>query len=135
MKRKIIAGFALLVLAAVVLPGIASAAPLTRSNCWVATFDNGSKRTVCFFASGRVTMTNASPTTNSKQWSECKFAGDYLERGAKVTITFAPRSGKCSNGASSPQFTAVCEFSGESLPCEGSSIVDGKTYPFVGTFN
>jgi hypothetical protein len=51
-----------------------------------------------------------------------------------VTTAFAPGSGKCSNGASAPQWAATCQFSGDDLDCQGSAIVDGKIYEVTLTF-
>jgi hypothetical protein len=134
-RQRIRCGLAVLALVIAAPSGEALAASLTRSKCWNVSFDNGSKRALCFFSASRVKMTNSNRTADGASWSTCNFSGDYVERGASVTITFAPHSGKCTNGASSPEFTAVCDFSGDSLPCRGSSIVDGKTYEFNGTFN
>ncbi len=133
MSLKSISHLVVLILATSAAPSITFADSLTRSNCWAADYSDGSKRTLCFVSSRRVTMTNAGRTTDNK-WSTCKWSGDYKKQGADVTVTFHQNSGKCTNGASSPEFTAVCQFSGENLSCKGSSIVDGKTYQFAGTF-
>jgi hypothetical protein len=135
MRRKIARGLALLALMIAAPSGMTHADSLTRSSCWIALFGDSSKRTLCFVASGRVTMTNSNRLSGGTGWSTCDFSGDYVQGAATVTITFAANSGTCTNGASSPEFTAVCEFSGDNLPCRGSSIVDGKTYEFNGTFN
>ena len=125
MRYKFVAGLAFAIL--VTAPSLASAAPLTRSSCWVAKFSNGAKRTVCFLDSGRLTMTNESDTTDGK-WSTCRFAGKYVRSGNAITIRVPKNSGKCTNGANSPNYNATCDFTGESLECEGGSIVDGKKY-------
>lgn len=122
----IFAGLALSAPVIAALPGLATADSLTRSGCW--TFEEASKRTLCFLASGRVKMTNRNRTSDDKGWSTCEWTGLYVQTDARVTVAFAAGSGKCTNGASSPQVAATCDFSGESLDCRGSSIVDGKLY-------
>ena len=134
MRRKILGGLAIWVLFVAAPASIAVADPLTRSECWVAKFDDNSKRTMCFVSSSRVTMTNFQHVVDSTKWSTCEFSGDYIRHGADLTVTFAEHSGKCSNGALSPEFTAVCAIADDSIACKGSSIVAGKTYEFVGTF-
>jgi hypothetical protein len=52
----------------------------------------------------------------------------------KVTVAFAQGSGRCSNGAASPQWSVTCKFSGDDLDCEGSALVDGKLYDVNLTF-
>jgi hypothetical protein len=108
--------------------------PLTRSNCWTSTIDSGAKRTLCFAGSDRVKMTNRNVTSDGKAWTSCEWSGQYVQTGATVTVAFAKGSGKCSNRAASPQWSATCKFSGNDLACEGSSIVDGKTYEINLTF-
>jgi hypothetical protein len=113
---------------AALLPSKSMADALTRSGCWVYLGDAGDKRTLCFFDRPRVAMTNYNYTTDHSSFSTCKWSGNYSQSGDKITITFPQNSGKCSNGASSPETTAVCDFSGDSLSCQGSTIIDGKTY-------
>jgi hypothetical protein len=117
---------------AVLLPSESMADALRRPGCWVFLGNSGDKRTLCFFAPPRVTMTNynvtVNGTVNGRGWSTCRWTGHYSQSGSTITLTFAPDSGKCSNGASSPETTAVCDFSGESLACQGSSIIAGKSY-------
>jgi hypothetical protein len=79
-------------------------------------------------------MNNRNRTSDDKGWSSCEWAGLYVQTDEKVTVAFAPGSGKCSNGAVSPQWAATCDFSGNDLACQGSSIVDGKIYPLNLTF-
>jgi len=133
-ERKLLGALAGAWIVVMLVSSAAFADALTRSSCWVASFDNGSKRTLCFLSSGRTTMTNANQIAGGTQWSTCEFSGDYIRRGEDVTVTFPANSGRCTNGALSPSFTAVCTFAGDALPCKGSSIVDGKTYEFRGTF-
>jgi len=134
MRRKILGSLAILVVFVAAPVSIASAASLTRAECWVAKFDDNRKRSMCFVSSNRVTMTNFQHVVDSTSWSTCEFSGDYVRHGADLTVTFAEHSGKCSNGALSPEFTAVCTIADDSIACKGSSIVAGKTYEFVGTF-
>ena len=124
----------ILALAFAVFPRYAAADSLARSSCWTWKEEAGGRRTLCFAGSGRVKMTNRSGTVDNKGWTTCEWSGLYTQTGAKVTVAFAPGSGKCSNGAASPQWSGTCDFSGEDLHCEGSSIVDGKTYDFNLTF-
>ncbi|MBS0243900.1 MAG: hypothetical protein JSS20_17135 [Proteobacteria bacterium] len=112
----------------------AQADPLTRDSCWVAKFEGGSKRTICFLGSHRAKMTNYNVTVNGKGWSTCAFSGHYSVEGTRVSLKFNPNSGKCSNGADSPDFIATCTFGGSNLECDGSSNVGGQEYPFRGTF-
>jgi hypothetical protein len=130
--KTIFASLALVTLATAALPRFAAAEELTRSACW--TFEEGSKRTLCFQGAGRVKMTNRNRTSDDKGWSTCEWTGLYLHEDTKVIVGFAPRSGKCSNGAASPQWSANCEFSGDDLDCRGSAIVDGKLYEVTLTF-
>ena len=114
---------------AVLLPSRSMADALTRSRCWVYLGEAGDKRTLCFFDPPRVTMTNFNYiTTDHSTYSTCKWSGNYSQSGDKITTTFPQNSGKCSNGASSPETMAVCNFSGDSLSCQGSTIIAGKTY-------
>lgn len=101
---------------------------LTRSSCWVYKGDKGDKRTLCFFDPPRVTMNNYNVTTTGNGWSTCDWTGKYTLNGTAITLAFADKSGKCSNGASSPKTTATCEFSGVSLPCKGSTVISGQSY-------
>jgi hypothetical protein len=121
-------------LAIVALPGLAAADPLTRSDCWTSKIDTGATRTMCFIGSGKIKMNNYNKTSDNKGWSRCEWTGMYATTDNKVTVAFAPGSGKCSNGAVSPQWAATCNFSGDDLDCEGSSIVDGKIYEVNLTF-
>lgn len=73
-------------------------------------------------------MTNRNVTSDHKQWTSCAWSGQYTQTDTKVTVAFAQGSGKCSNKAASPQWSVTCEFSGNDLDCQGSAIVDGKTY-------
>jgi hypothetical protein len=123
-----------LALAIAALPGVAAAESLTRSSCWTAHLDTGARRTMCFVGAGKVKMNNYNTTSDHKGWSKCEWTGYYTESDAKVTVAFAPGSGKCSNGAVSPQWSATCKFSGDDLDCEGSSIVDSKLYEVSLTF-
>jgi hypothetical protein len=130
--KMIVAGIAFLAVAAPSSTALADS--LTRSTCWTFDFkERGSTRTLCFSGSRKVTMRNRNLTA-TKEWSRCEWTGEYSQDNGKVRATFVQGSGKCSNGAASPQFTAVCDFNGELLVCEGSSVVDGKTYDFSGTF-
>ncbi len=138
MKRNIIGGgLALVVLAAAAPTDLALAASLTRSSCWTATFEDG-KSTACFFASGRITMTNYYTNvrgSNPTRWATCDSVGRYVQSGDHIAITIPANSGKCSNGAQSPNFTASCEITGDSIPCDsGYSIVSGNRYEFRGEF-
>jgi len=128
------AAIALAALAIAALPGAAAADSLTRSGCWTSHLDSGARRTMCFVGSGRVKMNNRNQTSDGKSWSSCEWTGLYAQTDNKVTVAFAPSSGKCSNGAASPQWAATCNFSGDDLDCEGSSIVDGKIYEVNLTF-
>jgi hypothetical protein len=121
-------GIAVLAMAAVATSGVAVAAPLTRSSCWTSRTDTGSTRTMCFSGAPRATMHNRNQVGNSNEWSTCKWTGTYFRKGDKVTVSFAQGSGRCSNGAASPQYSVVCDFTGENLDCDGSSIVNGRTY-------
>jgi hypothetical protein len=136
MRREIAVGFAVFNLVVATAPsGIAFAASLTRSNCWTARYSDHSERSLCFFGAGRVTMTNTNREQGSQGWSMCQFSGDYTQDSTYVIVTFHPNSGKCTNGALSPEFTAVCEFSGQNLKCRGSTILEDKTSVFSGTFD
>jgi hypothetical protein len=119
---------ALVALTIAACPPSAVAESLTRSGCWTTSLDTGATRTMCFAGSGRVKMNNRNRTSDNKGWSTCEWAGLYAQTDAKVTAAFAPGSGKCSNGAASPQWAVTCDFSGDDLDCQGSSIVDGKIY-------
>jgi hypothetical protein len=132
--KSILGSVALLTLAIAPLPRAAAADSLTRSSCWTSSLDSGARRTMCFAGSGRVKMTNRNQTSDDKGWSSCEWAGLYAQTDTKVTVAFAPSSGKCSNRAASPQWAATCNFSGNDLDCEGSSIVDGKIYVLNLTF-
>jgi len=145
MRRKsILCGLALLALTIAAFPrsavaedkgrNAAVAEPLTRSKCWTSKIDTGATRTMCFVGSGRVKMNNRNRTTDEKNWSTCEWEGLYVQTDAKVTVAFAPGSGKCSNRAAAPQWAATCDFSGNDLECQGSSIVDGKIYEVTLTF-
>jgi hypothetical protein len=80
-------------------------------------------------------MQNRNITTDqSNRWSTCDATGSYLQKGNQVTVAFAQGSGRCSNGARSPQWQVICEFNDDKLDCEGSAFVDGKTYEFRGQF-
>jgi hypothetical protein len=125
MGRNSVGG--LLLLALVVPATTASAASLTRKECWVARFADRSQRTVCFLASGRVTGTNASWTVDGSR-STCNFTGQYVQRGENITVIAPDGTGTCSNGARSMNYKADCKFSGETLSCNSSSVVRGKTY-------
>lgn len=133
-RKRILGSLALLALAIAACPRSAVAESLTRSSCWTAALDTGSRRTLCFVGSGRVKMTNRNRTSDNKGWSSCEWTGLYVQTAAKVTVAFAPGSGKCSNGAASPQWAATCDFSGDDLDCQGSAIVDGKIYEVILTF-
>ncbi len=136
MKRKaVVGGIGACAMAAVAFGNAAVADPLTRSSCW--TFrneDTGSWRTLCFSGARRATMRNRNRVINTNSWSSCEWTGEYLQKNEKVTVTFADGSGRCSNGAVSPQFSVVCSFDGESLDCQGSSVVNGKTLEVDLTF-
>jgi hypothetical protein len=135
MRRKSLFGsLAVVALAMAALPGSAAAESLTRSGCWTAHLDTGAWRKMCFLASGRVKMNNRNQTSDGKAWSTCEWAGLYAQTDSTVTVAFAPGSGKCSNGPSSPQWAATCSFSGDDLDCKGSAIVDGKIYEVTLTF-
>jgi hypothetical protein len=132
MQRRLrwaLAGAPMLVICA---SGAALADTLTRSNCWLATFGDTDKRILCFLGFGKVTMTDAA--VDSTSWSTCNFSGNYKKDGDGVTVTFPANSGRCTNGASSPELTAVCTFTGNTLPCKGTSFAPGKTYEFEGIF-
>jgi hypothetical protein len=126
---------ALVALAVAALPESAAADPLTRSGCWTSHIDTGARRTMCFVGSGRVKMNNRNQTSDGKAWTTCEWSGLYAQTDNKVTVAFAPGSGKCSNGPPSPQWAATCNFSGDDLECEGSALVDGKIYEVNLTFN
>lgn len=126
----------ILALAFAIFPRSAAADSLTRSSCWTWTEgsgDNG-RRTLCFAGSGRVKMTNRSRTVDDKAWTTCEWSGQYAQTGAKVTAAFAPGSGKCSNGAASPQYSLTCDFPGDRLDCRSNSLVEGKLLEFDRTF-
>lgn len=123
-----------LALAFAVLTRSAAAESLTRSSCWTWSEDAGGRRTLCFAGSGRVKMTNRSRTVDEKGWSSCEWSGQYAHTGAKVTAAFAPGSGRCSNGAASPQYSLTCDFPGDRLDCRSSSLVGGKLLEFDRTF-
>jgi hypothetical protein len=127
-------GFAILAAAALTSSGVAIADPITRSSCWTANFDTGSTRTICFSGAHRATMHNRNTPVNSKIWTTCESTGEYSQSDNKVTVSFAQGSGRCSNGAASPQYSTVCDFTGERLDCVGSSVVDGKRYENGGIF-
>jgi hypothetical protein len=112
--------------------GVAAADVLTRTNCWLASFSDSNKRVLCFLGFGRVTMTAA--IVDSARWSTCNFSGTYKKDGDDVTVTFPANSGRCTGGGSSPELTAVCTFTGDMLPCKGTSSVAGKTSEFEATF-
>ena len=65
---------------------------------------------------------------------DCDSTGNYAREGKQVKVTFAQGSGQCNNRARSPQWSVVCGLDEEKLECEGSSIVDGKSYNFTGVF-
>jgi hypothetical protein len=134
MRRSILGSVAVLALAIAACPRSAVAESLTRSGCWTASLDTGARRMMCFVGSDRVKMNNRNRTSDNKGWSSCEWSGHYAETGTKVTVAFAPGSGKCSNGAASPQWSVTCDFSGDDLDCQGSSIVDGKIYEVSLTF-
>src|SRR5262249_27161054 len=125
-RTTILGSLALSALAIAALPGSAAAEPLGRANCWTSSLDTGATRTMCFVGTGRVKMNNHNRTSDNKGWSSCEWTGFYAQTDNRVTVAFAPGSGKCSNGAVSPQWAATCDFSGDDLECRGSSIVDGK---------
>lgn len=124
----------ILALAFAIFPRSAAADALTRSNCWTWTENAGGRRTLCFAAAGRVKMSNRSGTVDNKGWTTCEWSGQYAQTGAKVTVAFAPGSGKCSNGADSPQYSLTCNFPGDRLDCRSSSLVEGKLLEFDRTF-
>ena len=128
-RNFLTAGLLVFAATAALLPSESMADALTRSSCWVYLRDSdGSKRTLCFFDAPRVTMTNYNYTVDHSSYTTCKWSGHYSQSGEKIIATFPQNSGKCSNGASSPETTAVCNFSGDSLSCQGSTIIDDKTY-------
>jgi len=128
-------GLVVLAVVTAMLPRAAIAAPsLTRGTCWVAKFDNGSKRTLCFRGSRAVTMANTNNVVDSNTWSTCNFSGKYVQSDDKVTVAFAPGSGRCTNGASAPLFVAVCDFRDEKLECRGATMIESEIYEFSGTF-
>jgi hypothetical protein len=129
-----LATLAVVALGIAALPQFAAADSLTRSGCWTATLDTGAWRKMCFVGSGRVKMNNRNQTSDGKAWSTCEWTGLYAATESKITVAFAPGSGKCSNGASSPQWSATCNFSGDDLQCEGGALVDGKIYEVNLTF-
>src|SRR5690242_15610568 len=133
-RNSMLGALALGALAIVTLPGLAAADELTRSDCWSSKIDTGATRTMCFVGNGKMNMHNYNQTSDGKGWSRCEWTGMYATTDNKVTVAFAPGSGKCSNGAKSPQWAATCNFSGDDLDCEGSSIVDGKLYEVNLTF-
>jgi hypothetical protein len=126
--KSILGSLALVALAIAACPPSAVAESLTRSSCWTSTLDTGAARTMCFAGSGRVKMNNRNRTSDNKGWSTCEWSGLYAQTDARVTAAFAPGSGKCSNGAASPQWAVTCDFSGNDLDCRGSALVDGKIY-------
>jgi hypothetical protein len=132
-RKSILGGLALLASAIAALPAFA-AEPLTRSSCWTSKLDTGATRTMCFVGAGKVKMNNRNRTSDDKGWSSCEWTGYYNQTDAKVTVAFAPGSGKCSNRAVSPQWAANCDFSDDALDCQGSAIVDGKLYDVNLTF-
>jgi len=138
MKCKILGGLAA---AAVIFAsaGNAYADELTRPSCWTVLYKDypGSKRVICFRASFHMTMTNTACVSkgsracsdegvDASNTSTCAFSGSYAQNGTKVTITVPEGSGKCSNGASSPRYSAECEFSGEALTCDGVTTYGGQ---------
>jgi hypothetical protein len=127
-RKRVLGSLALVALAIAACPPPAAAESLTRSGCWSSALDTGARRTMCFVGSGRGKMNNRNRTSDDKGWSSCEWAGQYAQTGTRVTVAFAPGSGKCSNGATSPQWSVSCEFSGDDLDCQGSAIVDGKIY-------
>jgi hypothetical protein len=132
-RNIVVTGFTFLMVAA--LSSTALSDTLTRSACWTAKFETGSSRTLCFFGSRKVTMNNNNRTTDDKHWTQCAWTGKYSQSGGrKVRVTFEQGSGKCSNGAASPQWTVNCKFGGQRLECKGTSVVDRKTYDFDETF-
>ena len=133
-RKAVLGGLLLLAPAIAVLPGSAAADPLNRANCWTSSIDTGATRTMCFVGNGRVKMNNHNRTSDNKGWSSCEWTGFFAQTDDRVTVAFAPSSGKCSNGAVSPQWAASCDFSGEDLSCRGSSIVDGRMYEVDLTF-
>jgi hypothetical protein len=133
-RKRILGSLAVVALTIAACPRSVMAESLTRSSCWTSSLDSGARRTMCFVGSGRVKMTNRNRTSDDKGWSSCEWAGLYATTDAKVTVAFAPGSGKCSNGAVSPQWAATCNFSGDDLDCQGSAIVDGKIYEIELTF-
>lgn len=132
MRIKIASVFVFLAVAT--LPSMALADSLTRSSCWAVKYSNGGQRIICFLDSGRITMKNISNTSDDKNWSTCEFAGTYVKRGEAITIEVPARSGKCSNGPWSPNFHATCQFQGDVLTCDSSTVVDGQTYSGSYTF-
>jgi hypothetical protein len=122
-------GIAVMAMVAAAPFSVAVADTLTRSGCWTAKVaETGATRTLCFSGARRATMRNRNHIINSNAWSSCEATGDYLQRDDKVTVTFAQGSGRCSNGAAAPQWGAVCTFTGENLDCQGSAVVNGKTF-------
>jgi hypothetical protein len=79
-------------------------------------------------------MTNRSGTISNEGWTTCEWSGQYLQTDARVTAAFAPGSGKCSNGAASPQYSLTCDFPGNRLDCRSTSIVGDKLLEFDRTF-
>ncbi len=132
--ESVLGGLALCALAIAAFATPAAAAELTKSSCWTSKLDSGARRTMCFAAAGKVKMNNRNVTTDQKGWSSCEWEGLYAQTDAKVTVAFAPGSGKCSNGAKSPQWAATCDKSDDALECQGSSIVDGRLYELNLTF-
>lgn len=107
---------------------------LTRSGCWIASFDAGAKFTICFFSSGRATMTNYARTF-AGPWSTCKSSGVYARQGSSAALTFPPNSGKCSNRARTPGATIECHLAVDTIGCEGIMTFNGgKTQRIAGSF-
>jgi hypothetical protein len=102
---------------------------LMRSSCWVSSSDNGQKRTLCFFPSGRATSTNVAKHVADGRWNTCHSSGTYKRRGDNVTVSFRDSSGKCNDGATSTQWSAECDFSSDVLTCDSVATVYGKQYP------
>jgi len=126
----------LVVLGIVLFASSANAEQLTRSKCWTWLVEGYSgNRIVCFLPSGRAKMTNRSETIDGKGWSTCEWTGRYKQDGTDLTVSFEAGSGKCSNGAVSPQYSLVCDFPGDRLECKSSSMVGGKHLQFERTFN
>jgi hypothetical protein len=132
MERRLYWALAGALMIVICASGAARADVLTRSNCWLASFGESDKRILCFLGFGRVTMTDAA--VDSTKWNTCNFSGTYKKDGDDVTVTFPANSGRCTDGALSREFIVTCTFTGDTLPCKGSSMVSGRTYEFEGTF-